>query len=113
MTDGTPGTKGLPATPEHIARQWPEIWSAYSALGKACAESGPLPAETRRLVKLALAIGAGSEGAVHSHVRRALAEGHAPEAIRQVAMLAIPTIGFPHAAAALTWVDDICRSGQD
>jgi alkylhydroperoxidase/carboxymuconolactone decarboxylase family protein YurZ len=54
-----------------------------------------------------LAIGAGSEGAVHSHARRALAEGVPPEALRHVALLAVPTQGFPRAAAALSWIGDV------
>jgi alkylhydroperoxidase/carboxymuconolactone decarboxylase family protein YurZ len=64
-----------------------------------------------RLVKLALAMGAASEGAVHSHCRRALDEGIPPEALKQVALLAIPTLGFPRAVAALTWVEDITDPG--
>lgn len=58
-------------------------------------------------MKLALAIGAGSEGGVHSHCRRALEEGVPREALKQVASLAIPTLGFPRAVAALTWIEDV------
>lgn len=97
----------LPAGAGAFQRANPEVWSAYDALGKACAEAGPLDAQTRRLIKLALAIGAGSEGAVHSHTRQALEEGHAPEALQQVATLSITTLGFPRAIAALSWIDDI------
>jgi alkylhydroperoxidase/carboxymuconolactone decarboxylase family protein YurZ len=59
------------------------------------------------LVKLALAVGALAEGAVHSHTRRALADGLAPEELKQVALLAIPTLGFPQGVKALTWIEDI------
>ena len=67
--------EGLPSAAEAIAREHPAVWRAYSALGKATSEAGPLNGATLRLVKLALAIGASREGAVHSHTRRALAEG--------------------------------------
>lgn len=97
----------LPSAAGDVANQYPEIWDSYSRLGKACAEAGPLDERTRRLVKLALAIGARSEGAVHSHARRALESGISAEEIKQVAMLAIPTNGFPTAVAALTWIEDI------
>lgn len=100
-------THNLPSGAGDIAEQYPEIWEAYSSLGKACAEAGPLDARSRRLIKLALAIGSRSEGAVHSHVRRALAEGLRPEALKQAAMLAIPTVGLPAAVAAWTWITDI------
>ena len=99
--------KPLPSKAGAVAREFPKLWDAYSALGKACAESGPLTGETLRLVKLALAIGAGSEGAVHSHARRALEEGLSVVALKQVALLAIPTLGFPRAVAALSWIEDL------
>lgn len=101
MTDTLPGAAG------DVAKAYPDVWTAYARLGEACAQCGPLDADARRLVKLALAIGAGSEGAVHSHVRRALDAGMSGEAIKQIALLAIPTLGFPRAVAALTWIEDI------
>jgi len=99
----------LPAAASRVAERHPEIWEAYSALGEACANAGPADDETRRLIKLALAIGAGSEGAVHSHARRALDQGLSREAIEQVAMLAIGTLGLPRAVAAMTWIEDVTR----
>jgi alkylhydroperoxidase/carboxymuconolactone decarboxylase family protein YurZ len=100
MTDLPPSRAG------ELAKLSPEVWSAYAGLGKAVAESGPLDAQTRRLLKLALAIGARSEGATHSHTRQALEEGQSPEALRQVALLAITTLGFPAAVAGLSWIED-------
>lgn len=100
MSDDLPGAAG------ELARRHPEIWEAYAQLGEACANAGPLSARERRLVKLALAIGAASVGAVHSHKRRARAEGIEDEAIRQVALLAIGTLGLPRAVAATTWIED-------
>lgn len=97
----------LPASAGEFATDYPDIWDAYSDLGRACSESGPIDDETKRLVKLALAIGSGSEGAVHSHVRRGLEEGIDPEKLRHAAVLAIPTVGFPAAIAAMTWIEDL------
>jgi len=92
-----------------FAREFPATWEAYEALGKAASEAGPLDARTRRLVKLALAIGAGSEGAVHSHTRQGLAEGLDPKEIKQIAVMAITTLGFPAAMASFSWMRDILR----
>ena len=61
----------LPSGAGDLARKYPAIWRAYSDLGEACAVAGPLEGKVLRLVKLALAIGISSEGAVHSHARRA------------------------------------------
>lgn len=102
---GIPGE--MPETPSQFARDHPAVWEAYADLGGAASAAGPLEGERKRLVKLALAIGTQSEGAVHSHVRRGLEEGLDPAAMRQVAILSIPTIGFPAAMAALSWIDDL------
>lgn len=99
--------KPLPAAAGDLAQKHPELWKAYSALGAAASAAGPLDARSRRLVKLALAIGAQSEGAVHSHARQALDEGLSAAEIKHAALLAVTTIGFPKAIAALSWIEDI------
>jgi alkylhydroperoxidase/carboxymuconolactone decarboxylase family protein YurZ len=97
----------LPSGAGEVARFYPAVWEAYAALGKATAEAGPLDERTRRLVKLAFSIGASLEGAVHSHARRAVAEGVSKDELKQVALLAIVTLGFPQAVKGLTWIEDI------
>lgn len=99
--------KDLPAAAAGIAARYPDLWKAYADLGEASAGAGPLDARARRLVKLGLAIGLGSEGAVHSHARRALEEGLSADEIKHAALLAVPTIGFSSAIAALSWISDI------
>ena len=103
----------LPSGAAEVAEDFPEIWETYGQLGAACAEAGPLDDRERRLVKLALAMAVGSEGATHSHVRRALDEDISVDDLRHVAMLAIPTLGFPRAVAALTWIDDVLDEDED
>jgi alkylhydroperoxidase/carboxymuconolactone decarboxylase family protein YurZ len=102
----------LPAGAARIAKRHPKIWSAYEELGAACADAGPLDARTRRIVKLALAVGSQSEGAVHSHTRRGMAEGLTKEECLHVALLAIPSIGLAKAVAAMTWIEDVLESGK-
>lgn len=106
MGDETDEVDELPEVPSTLAAEHPEVWEQYSALGEACADAGPIDGETKRLVKLALAIGAGSEGAVHSHVRRGLEEGIDRETLQHVGLLSIPTLGFPQAMAARSWISD-------
>jgi alkylhydroperoxidase/carboxymuconolactone decarboxylase family protein YurZ len=36
-----------------------------------------------------------------------LAEGLSKEELKQIALLAIPTLGFPQGVKALTWIEDI------
>ncbi|MDE2228897.1 MAG: carboxymuconolactone decarboxylase family protein [Alphaproteobacteria bacterium] len=103
----------LPGFARRVAETKQELWKAYEKLGQACTEAGPLTGTVLHCVKLALAIGGGSEGAVHSHARRARAAGVAPEAIRHVAYLAVTTLGFPRAVAALTWIEDVLSPSSD
>ena len=58
-------------------------------------------------MKIGIAVGARLEGAVHSHVRRALEAGASADEIRHAVRLALTTIGFPTMMAALGWVNDV------
>ena len=82
------------------------VWNAFEELSKQCHEGGSLDEKTRRLVKIALAIGAGLEGGTHSAVRHAKESGVSPEEMEHVALLAVTTLGFPSAMRAFTWLKD-------
>lgn len=99
--------QSLPVPFERFAKRFPKAHAAYERLGKACHTSGPLDAKTRELVQLGMAIGIRSEGAAHSHVKKALEAGASPEEIRHAVLLGIPTLGLPTTVAAFTWVGDI------
>ena len=91
---------------EQIRTNNPEIWKAFNSLAQACHNAGPLDEKTRRLVKLAIAVGAGTEGGTHSAVRHAAEGGVTAEEMEHVAILSITTIGFPAAGRALSWIHD-------
>lgn len=97
----------LPDFLDGVIKEYPDVWKAYEDLGEACNNAGPLDEKTTRLIKLALAIGARSEGAVHSHTRRSLRQGVTREELQQTALLAITTIGWSSAMAALSWIKDV------
>jgi 4-carboxymuconolactone decarboxylase len=80
---------------------------AYDALGSAVHSAGPLDEKTRALIKPGISTGARLEGAVHSHVHKALSVGVTPEKIHHAVLLALPTIDLPSMMAALSWVDDV------
>jgi 4-carboxymuconolactone decarboxylase len=84
----------------------PDVWAAFNELADRCHNAGPLDERTRRLVKVALSMGAGVEGGTHSAVRNARAAGVTQEELEHIAVLAITTIGFPAAMRALTWISD-------
>lgn len=99
----------LPGTAGQVAKEKPGLWRAFQALGAATGAAGPLSEREQRLVNLALALGGDSEGATHSHARRALAEGLPADALEHVAFLAITTLGWPQAVRGLTWIRDVTR----
>jgi 4-carboxymuconolactone decarboxylase len=99
----------LPRKFEEFKKKYPDISDAYEKLGELVHAAGPLDEKTRALIKIGISAGAQLEGALHSHVRKALEAGVTNEAIYQAILLALPTIGFPPTMAALSWVDDILQ----
>jgi alkylhydroperoxidase/carboxymuconolactone decarboxylase family protein YurZ len=87
-----------------VAR-YPRLGRAWDLVNEECG-AGPLDLRTQRLVKLAVAIGALREGAVHSGVRKAHDLGVSLEEMEQVVALAATTIGFPAAVAVWSWLKD-------
>lgn len=97
----------LPKHYQKFIDEYPSVAQAYRTLSDATGEAGPLDAKTRQLVKLGMSIGAGMEGATHSHVRKSLAAGCTREEIRHAVIQATTTLGFPTMMRGLAWVDDV------
>ena len=87
-------------------KRYPHLGEAWAAIHEEEGQ-GPLDARTIRLLKLAVAIGAHREGAVHSAVRKALKAGLTREELEQVVALGASTVGMPSSVAAFTWVQDV------
>lgn len=100
----------LPDIYQEFKEQFPDIASAYDELAIKCHGWGPLDKKTRRLIKLGIAIGLNSEGAVRSHARRALEEGIPADELRHVVILAFTTTGFPIMIAAMKWLDEVIKN---
>jgi 4-carboxymuconolactone decarboxylase len=97
----------LPEIYAGFRQDYPDVASAYDQLASRIHELGSLDARTRRLVKLGVAVGAESEGAVRSHVRKALGEGITPAEIEQAILLGLTAAGFPAMIAALKWAREV------
>lgn len=95
-----------------VQKQYPAYFAAVEGLGEAARNAGPLDEKTVHLVQLAAAAATRSEGAVHSHVRRATKAGATPEEIRHALLCVTSTIGFPNVTAALSWAEDILEAGD-
>lgn len=90
-----------------VQKLFPEYCAAVEALGEAARRAGPLDERTVHLVQLAAAAAVRSEGAVHSHVRRAIQVGASAEEVRHALLSITSTIGFPNVTAALSWAEDV------
>ena len=96
---------------DFVAR-YPKLAEAWDAIHEAGA-TGPLDEKTQRLVKLAVAIGAMREGAVHASVRKAQGMAITPAELEQVVALAAGTLGLPSTVAAFTWLQDVLQPKVD
>ena len=97
----------LPESFQRLGQRHKALLDAVDSLGRAAKQSGPIDEKTAQLIQLAAAASSRSEGAVHSHVRRALQAGANAEEIEHAIVLLTSTIGFPSVAAALSWAADI------
>ncbi len=108
----TKSKRGMEPRPPRIYQEFvkafPELGQAWELIGQA-GRQGPLDERIARLIKLAVALGAMREGAVHANVRKALAMGIPTSEIEQVVALSAGTLGLPSTVAGWTWVNDIIK----
>lgn len=100
-------TEYLPDAYKTFRSRHADVASSLDALAVTVDGAGPLDERSQRLIKLGIAIGRSSEGAVRSNARKALALGVTADEIRHAALLAITTIGLPAATAAMGWIDEV------
>ena len=98
--------KDYPKWYSHTKENHQKYIEALEHLGEVVRKQGPLDEKTSHLIQLAAAAAIHSEGAVHSHVRRAIKAGATPEELHHAIILLTSTIGFPSTSAALSWVYD-------
>ncbi|MEJ2685375.1 MAG: carboxymuconolactone decarboxylase family protein [Candidatus Sulfobium sp.] len=103
----------LPGQYSRIGKEFKKYFAALNNLGRAARAAGPLDEKTAQLIQLAGAAAVRSEGAVHSHARRALEAGARPDEIYHSLLLLTSTIGFPTVSAALSWIDDVIASQDE
>ena len=97
----------LPKIYQKFSEQYPDVFKTYKEFGIACRDAGPLDPKVQDLIKLGIAIGTNSRGAVMSHTRKATASGATPEEITHAVLLAMTTTGFPNTMAAMSWVETV------
>jgi alkylhydroperoxidase/carboxymuconolactone decarboxylase family protein YurZ len=102
--------ESMPQYPEHytwIKKQFGKAMNTHQKMGQQLLEAGPVGKKQAQLIQLAAAAAVRSEGAVHSHVKRALEAKAKPAEIYHTLVLVTSTIGFPAVSAALSWARDV------
>ncbi|KGJ98733.1 carboxymuconolactone decarboxylase family protein [Thalassotalea sp. ND16A] len=93
-----------------IKAKHPDFINAVEVLGTTIKQEGPIDNKTAQLVQLAAAASIRSEGAVHSHTKRAINAGAQADEIYHTLILLTSTIGFPNVMAALSWAEDVIEN---
>jgi 4-carboxymuconolactone decarboxylase len=90
----------------HFMNKYPEIGRKYEELGKEIHEMGPLTERERALVKMAVSGSHLYHSAFKSHIRKAVRVGITREEIEHLALLMLPTVGFPTTMAMLGMIEE-------
>jgi alkylhydroperoxidase/carboxymuconolactone decarboxylase family protein YurZ len=93
----------LPNTFMAFVAKYPDLGRAHEQIARAAEAAGPLSPKDLALVKIGIALGAGLESALKSHVRRARQAGASEAEIEQAILLGMNTVGFPKTVAAWSW----------
>jgi 4-carboxymuconolactone decarboxylase len=83
------------------------ISEALLKVGELCSQAGPMDQVTQHLIQMGIAVGAGSQGGVRSHARRALDAGATKEQVLQTVLLSSTIVGFPAMIAAYGWLEEL------
>ena len=87
----------LPPIVQETAAEYPQVWEAYNSLGQALGKAGPLDANTERLVKLAIAVGANLEVVIDDTLfTRAAVEGVQGDLIAAIVITGLVLLFFLH-----------------
>ncbi len=92
-----------------LQKRFGKVMTSVENLGKTLKTAGPIKAKEAELIQLAASLAIRSEGAVHSHVKRALDAGATEEEIYHTLILLTSTIGFPTVMAGISWIDDVMK----
>lgn len=89
-----------------FVKKYPVVGETYEALGDAVHHQGPLNDRERALVKLAISGSNLYQSAFKAHIRKAVAVGIRREEIEHLALLMLPTVGFPTMMVLMGIIED-------
>lgn len=107
--------KPIPKPPKFYSqfiKKYPLVGAKYEELGEAVHGQGPLNERERALVKMAISGSNLYQSAFKAHVRKALAAGITREEIEHLALLMLPTVGFPTMMVLMGIIEDQFEGGE-
>jgi len=78
-----------------LRRMIPDVWSAYAGMHHAVIKDGELPAKTKELIALAVAIVKRCDGCIAAHARGAARRGATPEEVAEMIGVTLLLDGGP------------------
>lgn len=73
----------------------PEVWRGFAELHRAALADGAVPAATKELVAVAIAVARECDGCIASHTRGAVRKGATPEQMAEVLGVTVLMLGGP------------------
>jgi 4-carboxymuconolactone decarboxylase len=103
----------LPKPYAQFMQKYPSVGEKYEALGDVIHKGGPLTERERALVKMAVSGSHLYHSAFKSHIRKAKMAGVTREEMEHVALLMLPTVGFPTMMGMLSMISEQLASEED
>src|SRR5690606_20961013 len=91
---------------ERFVKKYPAVAGKYEELGDAVHGIGPLSDRDRALIKLAISGSHLYGSAFKAHIRKAVASGISRNEIEHLALLFLPTVGYPTMMADMVIVEE-------
>ncbi len=102
----------LPDIVKTFVERHREISETLLKVGELCSQAGPIDQVNQHLIRMGIAVGAQSQGAVRSHARRALDAGATKEQVLQTVLLSSTIGGFPAMIAAYGWLEELISARE-
>jgi AhpD family alkylhydroperoxidase len=89
MTDFTDVIDGLRAPTRSLSKAIPETWGAFAKLHQSAVGDGALPARTKELMALAIAVVKQCDGCIAYHAKAAARRGATPDEVAEALGVAL------------------------
>jgi alkylhydroperoxidase/carboxymuconolactone decarboxylase family protein YurZ len=105
-------TEGLPDRLQKFISRYPDVWQAYTKLGKECSKAGPLSDKEIELIKITIYAVKQLFTPFKTHVQYALDKGASEAEIEHAIIQLITAEGISTTMMAMKWADEVVRNAK-